>query len=80
MVGSDSYFLTIGIVPCRSNLAHCSKKPTKKDIASSRADGQGRKGGRAGVSSGCPSSGKPIELLNERKFHERFFIPNGVFV
>ena len=54
--------------------------PAKKDIASSSADGQGRKGGRVGVSSGCPSSGKLIELLNEREFCERLFISNGVFV
>lgn len=54
--------------------------PAKKDIASSSADRQGKKGGGAGVSSGCPSSGKPIELLNEREFRERFFIPNGVSV
>ena len=54
--------------------------PVKKDIASSGAAGQGRKDGRAGISSEWPSSGKPTELLNEREFREHFFILNGVSV
>ena len=52
----------------------------KKDIALSSVVGQGGKGGRAGVSSGRPSLGKPIELLHEREFCELFFILNGVSV
>ena len=54
--------------------------PAKKDIASSSAAGQDKKGGQTSVSPGRPSSGKPTELLNEREFREHFFIPNGVSV
>ena len=39
-----------------------------------------REDGRAGISSEWLSSGKPTELLNEREFHEHFFIPNGVSI
>ncbi|RVW23190.1 hypothetical protein CK203_099567 [Vitis vinifera] len=42
--------------------------------------GQGGKGGRVGVIFRRPSLEKLIELLNEREFHERFCILNGVFV
>ena len=80
VVGSGSWFLTIGIVSCRPNSAHCSKMLAKRDITSSRAVGQDEKGSWTGVISRRPSSGKPVEPLNEREFHERFFIPNGVSV
>lgn len=51
--------------------------PAKKDTASSSAIGQGRKGGQTVMIFGHSNSGKPTELLNEREFRERFFIPNG---
>ena len=79
-VGSGSCFLTFGIVPCRSNSAHCSKMPAKKDIASTSAASKCRKGGRAGASSESPSSEKPTKFLNEQEFREHFCISDGVFV
>ena len=62
---------------CRFNSARCSNMPAKKDTASSSAIGQGRKGGQTVMIFGHSNSGKPTELLNEREFRERFFIPNG---
>ena len=54
--------------------------PAKKDTASSRAVGQGGKGGRTVMSSRRPYPGKPIELLNKREFRNRFCLPNGVSI
>ncbi|RVW12199.1 hypothetical protein CK203_084301 [Vitis vinifera] len=53
-------------------LAPCSNMPAKKNIASSSVAGPSGKGG-----SGCHYPGKPIELLNEREFHDRFCLPNA---
>ena len=47
--------------------------PAKKNIASSSVAGPSGKGG-----SGCHYPGKPIELLNEREFHDRFCLPNSI--
>ena len=54
--------------------------PAKKNIASTSAVSKDRKASQAGASSECPSSEKPTDLFNEREFHERFCIPNGVSV
>lgn len=80
VVGSGSYFLTIDIVPYRFDSTQCSNMPAKKDTASSRAAGQGGKGGRTIMSSKRPYPGKPIELLNEQEFRDRFCLPNDIFV
>ena len=77
VVGKGSCFLTVGTMLCRFNSAHYSNMPAKKDTASFSAIGQGGKGGRTVMSSRCPNSGKPIELLNDWEFREGFFIPNG---
>ena len=79
-VGPGSYFLTVDIVPYRFDLTQCSNMPAKKDTASSRVAGQGGKGGRTIMSSKCPYPGKPIELLNEQEFRDRFCLPNDVSV
>ncbi|RVW95046.1 hypothetical protein CK203_040106 [Vitis vinifera] len=47
--------------------------PAKKNIASSSVAGPSGKGGF-----GCHYPGKPIELLNEREFHDRFCLPNSI--
>ena len=47
----------------------------KNDVASSSAAGPSGKGGF-----GRPYPGKPTEVLNEREFHDRFCLPNGVSV
>ena len=52
----------------------------KKGHCLNNVVGQGGKGGRVGVIFRRPSLEKLIELLNEREFHERFCILNGVFV
>ena len=49
--------------------------PAKKNVASSSVAGPSGKGG-----SGRPYSGKPTEVLNEREFHDYFYLPNGVSV
>lgn len=79
-VGLGGCFLTVGIVPCRFNSAQRSNMPAKKDTASSRVAGQGGKSGRTIMSSKCPYPGKPIELLNEQEFRDRFCLPNDVSV
>lgn len=52
----------------------------KKDIIPSGAIGQGGPSCRADSSPARSLLTKPIELLNEREFRERFSIPNGVSV
>lgn len=52
----------------------------KKDITSSSAAGQGRKGGQTVTGFERPYPGKPTELLNEREFHDHFCLPNGVSI
>lgn len=80
VVRSGGCFLTFGIVPCRSNSAHCSNMPAKKEVASIDAAGKGRKGGRTGTSSRHSNSEKPTRLLSEREFCECFYIPNNISV
>lgn len=79
-VGSGDCFLTVGIVPCKFNSARRSKMPAKWDTSSSNAVEQGGKSGRTAPSSVCPYPGKPIELLNEQEFHDRFCFSNGISV
>lgn len=52
----------------------------KKDATSTNAAGKGKYGGRAGASSVRSNSKKPIKLLFEREFCERFCIPNGISI
>lgn len=80
VVGSGGCFLTFGIVLSRSNSAHCSSMPVKKDVASTSTAGKGRKDVRTGTSSGRSQSEKPAELLSEREFRERFCILNDISV
>lgn len=52
----------------------------KKGITSTSTTSKGKKGGRIGASSRRSHLEKPVELLFERKFRERFRIPNGISV
>ena len=79
-VGPSDRFLTVGLVPCRFNLVQRSKMPTKKDIASSSAVGQGGASSRTTGSPVHPYPGKPTELLNKQEFRDRFCFPNGISV
>ena len=67
-------------MPCRFDSTHHFNMSFQKGTASSSVAGQGGKSGWTGVSSGCPSAGKPTKLLNEREFSERIFIPISVSV
>ena len=75
VVGPGNYPLTVGIALCRFVSAPRSNMLAKKDVVSFTAVGPSGKGG-----SGHPYPGKPIEALNEREFHNRFCLTNGVSV
>lgn len=52
----------------------------KKDTVAPDAAGQGGSSGQTDAGPARLQPAKPIELLNEREFRERFNIPNGMFV
>ena len=46
---SGDYFLTIGVVLCRSHVAQCFNMSTRGDIASTNTTSKGQKGGQKGM-------------------------------
>ena len=79
-VGSNSHFLTFGIVLCRSYSAHCSIMSVKEDITSTSAADKGKKCGRIGTGTDRTNSKKPTELFTECEFREHFHILNGISI
>lgn len=79
-VGSDSCFLTFGVVLCRSYSAHCSIMLAKGNITSTSAADKGKKCGRIGTGTDRTNSKKPTELLTEWEFREHFHILNGISI
>ena len=75
MVWPGNYPLTVGIAPCKFVSAPHSNIPAKKDVASFSAAGPSGNGG-----SGRPYPGKPTKVLNEREFHDRFYLSNDVSI
>lgn len=58
----------------------CFSMSVGGDIASTRAVGQGQKGGRNGVGAGHTWTECPTELLSEWEFQEHFRIPNNISI
>lgn len=74
------HFLIDEFMSCRLNSTQCFKMSSKKDTTTSSAVGQSGTSARATSILVRPYLGKPIELLKEKEFRDRFCFLNGISV
>lgn len=79
-LGTGGHFLIDDFMSCMLNSTQCFKMSSKKDTTTSSAVEQSGTSGQATSSLVHPYLGKPIELLKEGEFRDRFCFLNGISI